>query len=295
MLAAASLALCVPVAGAQSAEVDPLSWLTWPAIAAVFALVVLPMLGRRLAIGWTEIVVPAVLMVAAAALLPPLLVRATDGRAAPGETAPWVVLASLAAAIGWFALRYHTRRRLPASPGRTMQRASVDAPQPAPARADAPGRVTRSVFICYRRSDSADVTGRIDDRLVQRFGRERVYKDVDAVPLGIDFRQRLAELVGRCDALIAVIGPQWLSATDEHGRRLDNPRDDVRVELAAALERDIPVVPVLVGGAMMPPEATLPAEISALACRNGIPVRPDPDFHKDLDRLIAGLESHFGD
>jgi hypothetical protein len=117
---------------------------------------------------------------------------------------------------------------------------------------------------------------------------------VDSVPLGVDFRKHVDELVARCDSLIAVIGNQWLKAEAGGARRLDDPRDLVRIEIAAALARGIPVVPVLVSGAAVPGESDLPGDLRDLAYRNGIDVRPDPDFHKDLDRLIAGLETHFG-
>lgn len=113
------------------------------------------------------------------------------------------------------------------------------------------------------------------------------------MPLGVNFRKHLDGLVGRCDALIAVIGPEWLSVTGEDGRRLDDPRDLVRIEIAAALARGIPVIPLLVAGAGIPSDHELPEDLRELAYRNGMPVRPDPDFHKDVDRLIAGLESHF--
>ena len=164
------------------------------------------------------------------------------------------------------------------------------APTPPPPSRPAAGC---TVFISYRRADSADITGRIYDRLTDRFGKEHVYKDVDSVPLGVDFRKHVGDLVQQCDAVIAIIGNQWVSSSAGSARRLDDPRDLVRIEIAAALARGIPVVPVLVGGAAMPAEQELPQELQALAYRNGISVRPDPDFHKDLDRLIAGIDAHF--
>jgi len=146
------------------------------------------------------------------------------------------------------------------------------------------------VFISYRRDDSADVAGRIDDRLVETYGRANVFKDVDSIPLGIDFREFLGDTVGRCQILLAVIGPQWLHILGPTGgRRLDDPRDFVRLEIEAALRRDIPVIPVLVGGATMPGDAQLPPSLQALAFRNGIAVRRDPDFHHDMDRLLKSL------
>ena len=166
-------------------------------------------------------------------------------------------------------------------------------PKPAKAQAEPSSSVRQeAIFISYRRQDSADVTGRIYDRLVQRFGREQVFKDVDSIPLGVDFRAHLGNVVGRCNFLLVVIGPQWLLASGENGRRLEDKSDFVRVEVESALVRDIPVIPVLVGGASLPADTELPPSLASITFRNGIRVRPDPDFHRDMDRLIAGLEQH---
>jgi hypothetical protein len=146
------------------------------------------------------------------------------------------------------------------------------------------------IFISYRRNDSADVTGRIRDRLEARFGRDAIFTDVDSIPLGANFKAYIDEQVSRCDCVLAVIGPRWLSATDAKGsRRLDDPRDFVRAEVEAALARDVPVIPVLVQGASMPAADQLPASLGPLALRNGLRVRPDPDFRKDMDRLMSGI------
>jgi TIR domain len=148
-----------------------------------------------------------------------------------------------------------------------------------------------AIFISYRRDDSSDVTGRIYDRLIQHFGKHSVFKDVDNIPLGVDFRERLGYSVGRCDVLLAVIGRQWLIG--EGGRhRLSEVHDFVRIEIEAALERNIPVVPVLVQAAPFPRPEDLPATLQSLVYRNGIPVRADPDFHQDMDRLIRGIEAY---
>ncbi|MGH6622879.1 MAG: toll/interleukin-1 receptor domain-containing protein, partial [Burkholderiaceae bacterium] len=172
-------------------------------------------------------------------------------------------------------------------------RPSADPERVAPRMPEAPARAaTDSIFISYRRQDSADVTGRIYDRLIQRFNRQQIFKDVDSIPLGVDFRSHLGNVVGRCDLLLAVIGPQWLAVVGPNGRRLDDPSDFVRIEIEAALARNIPVIPVLVGGAELPAERELPASLAALTYRNGMAVRPDPDFHRDMDRLITGLEAH---
>ncbi len=150
-----------------------------------------------------------------------------------------------------------------------------------------------TVFLSYRREDSADVAGRIYDRLTQAFGQDQVFKDVDSIPLGVDFRQHLQQVVGRCDVLLSIMGNHWFGAPSEGAaRRLDDPKDFVRIELEGALQRDIPVIPVLVGGASVPQESELPSTLSALAYRNGIAVRADPDFHRDMDRLIEGVRRH---
>lgn len=150
-----------------------------------------------------------------------------------------------------------------------------------------------NIFISYRRSDSADVTGRIYDRLIQQFGRDKVFKDVDSIPLGVDFRKHLNQIVSGCKILLAVMGNQWLETKDSQSkRRLDNSRDHVRIEIESALQSGVPVIPILVRGASMPSEDDLPSSLKDLAYRNGISVRVDPDFHKDVDRLIAGIETH---
>ncbi len=149
----------------------------------------------------------------------------------------------------------------------------------------------RRVFVSYRREDSADVTGRICDRLISHFGRENVYMDVDAIPLGADFRDHIDEAVGRCDALLAVIGPKWAGICDAEGKpRLQDVNDTLRTEIGSALARGIPVIPVLVRGSEMPSPESLPADLRELCDRNGTPVRPNPDFDADMSRVVEALE-----
>jgi formylglycine-generating enzyme required for sulfatase activity len=151
--------------------------------------------------------------------------------------------------------------------------------------------VMSQLFISYRRDDSTDVTGRIYDRLVGRYGAANIFRDLDAIPLGTDFRKHLTQAVRRCAVLLAVIGRQWLDVTTAAGkRRLDDERDFVRIEIEAALQRDIPVIPVLVQGAEMPPEEQLPPSLQELVFRQAAVVRRDPDFHRDVDRLIRELD-----
>ena len=145
------------------------------------------------------------------------------------------------------------------------------------------------VFICYRREDSADITGRIYDSLVQRFGHRAIFKDVDSIPLGVDFKRYLEKQVEQCNVLLAVIGKSWLKKRAGK-RRLDDPKDYVRIEIASALQRGIPVIPLMVSNARMPAEADLPDDLSNLVFRNFLQIRSDPDFHNDVNRLIKELE-----
>jgi hypothetical protein len=146
------------------------------------------------------------------------------------------------------------------------------------------------VFISYRREDSAALAGRVHDRLRSEFGRHALFMDVDTVRLGVDFAKVLHDEVAKCDVLLAVIGPNWLNARDEEGnRRLDDPNDFPRIEIAAALQRDIPVIPILVDGARIPKADQLPKDLDALSRRNALDVR-NASFHGDINRLIQDLK-----
>lgn len=144
------------------------------------------------------------------------------------------------------------------------------------------------IFISYRRSDSLTFTGRIYDRLVEAFGVDNVFKDVDKLLVGVDFRSVINREIGSSDVLLAIIGPGWLNAKDEDGSlRLNNPNDFVRLEIEFALRRrTMLVVPVLVSGARMPAQESLPSTIREFAFRHAAQVRDDPDFRGDIARLI---------
>ncbi|MBE9156071.1 SUMF1/EgtB/PvdO family nonheme iron enzyme [Nodosilinea sp. LEGE 06152] len=153
----------------------------------------------------------------------------------------------------------------------------------------------KSIFISYRRLTSIDIAGRIYDRLVARFGENSVFKDVNSVPFGVNFRHHLEQEVCHCPVLLAIIDPQWLEVADAHGRpKLANSSDWVRMEIEAALRRDRLVIPVLVGGATLPEDAALPDGMRGLVHRQSTVVRCDPDFHHDMDRLIQRIEGVFG-
>jgi TIR domain len=146
------------------------------------------------------------------------------------------------------------------------------------------------VFISYRREDAAGHAGRVHDRLEREFGANLLFMDVDAIPLGVNFIKVLRERVAECDVLLALIGPNWLNVRDEEGnRRLDSPEDFLRIEIATALQRDIPVIPILLDGARMPKASQLPKDLEELSVRNGVDVRHG-SFHNDMDRVIRGLQ-----
>ena len=151
-------------------------------------------------------------------------------------------------------------------------------------------RMTK-VFLSYRREDSGGYAGRIQDQLVQALGSDILFMDVDAIPLGANFVRVLHDEVAKCEVLLAVIGRNWLDARDEHGNhRLEIANDFVKVEIGAALQRDIPVVPILVDGARIPDARQLPKELEELSLRNGIEVRL-ASFHEDVSRLIHRLKT----
>jgi hypothetical protein len=150
-----------------------------------------------------------------------------------------------------------------------------------------------SIFIGYRRTDTADVSGRVYDRVVNAFGAEAVFKDVDDLDPGAEFGAHIVQILTKCRVFLAMIGPNRADARDETGaRRLDDPDDWVRIELETALNTpNVEVVPVLVNGAPMPSLAELPDSLKRLRSFNAATVRRDPDFHKDMDRLIRALQA----
>jgi hypothetical protein len=153
-----------------------------------------------------------------------------------------------------------------------------------------------SIYLSYRRQDSALTTGRIYDRLVLRFGRKNVFKDVDNIPAGVDFWGWIDEAVSHSDALLVVIGPDWLHVRDAGGRRrLDDLGDFVRIEIETALRHQIPIIPVLVQGAEMPRMDELPPGLRALGQINALPLRDDPDFARDMARLEQAIVTLIAD
>ena len=148
-----------------------------------------------------------------------------------------------------------------------------------------------TVFICYRRGDAPATTGRFYDHLVQSFGQASVFKDVDSIPLGADFPSHIQRILQQATAQVVIIGPRWLDMRDEAGQsRLQNPGDFVRQEIETGLASGIPVIPVLVEGATLPPVQVLPPSIAPLTRLQSVNIRFDPDFTADVRRLISAIE-----
>lgn len=145
-----------------------------------------------------------------------------------------------------------------------------------------------TVFISYRRDDAAASAGRLFDWLARQFGRSRIFLDTDKIASGDAFPRKLEERLAASEVLLAVIGPRWLTISDGRGRRIDQPDDFVRREIASALDRSMRIVPVLVGGARMPREDELPDPLKALARRNAASI-DDAKFERDFDLLVDDL------
>jgi len=145
------------------------------------------------------------------------------------------------------------------------------------------------IAISYRREDSLPIAGRLYDRLSAEFGKKEVFMDFDSIPYGMDFRKHIKQTLARADVVVAVIGPSWAGPQSNSKRRIDDPKDFVRLEIAVTLERDIPLIPVLVDDTQMPAADALPMEIEALAFRNAMELDSGIDFHHHSDRLIAGI------
>jgi hypothetical protein len=151
-----------------------------------------------------------------------------------------------------------------------------------------------SIFLSYRRADTAGHAGRLVADLRKRFGENSVFHDIEIIPAGADFIEAIDEAIRHCQVLLILIGNTWLDEQDGEGRRrLGDPHDFVRLEIATALRRGIKVLPVLVEGAVMPKPDELPADLAALSHRNALELS-DTRWDYDVGRLLAGIESLTG-
>ena len=144
-----------------------------------------------------------------------------------------------------------------------------------------PGRI----FINYRRDDVIGVAGRLGDSLNRYFGDGRVFRDVEGISAGANFEDVLRHTAQEADAMIVLIGPRWAAAADAQGRpRLHDPQDWVAREIASALERGIPVYPVLIEHAQMPRAEELPEILKPLVRHNALSIS-DQRWSADVLRL----------
>ncbi|MDE3189111.1 MAG: toll/interleukin-1 receptor domain-containing protein [Acidobacteriota bacterium] len=152
----------------------------------------------------------------------------------------------------------------------------------------------RAIFISYRRDDTEGEAGRLFDDLTRTFGEKSVFMDVTDIKPGLDFRKVIDDNVATCGVLLAVIGPAWATVANSSGeRRLDDPNDFVRLEIASALARDIAVIPVLVHGASMPHPDQLPENLKDLAFRNSVEIT-HTRWNSDVQLLIDALRQYVG-
>ncbi len=156
------------------------------------------------------------------------------------------------------------------------------------------------IFISYRREDSEDSTRAIYESLVPRFGRERLFLDVEAITPGSDFRNSIEQSLADCGVFLVVIGPNWANIKPDNDpsgpRRLDSPSDFVRQEVATALKKggSLPVIPVLVRGASMPAAEQLPDDLRELAYRNAIAFN-NLNWDANVSKLIDTIRPHVGE
>jgi hypothetical protein len=144
------------------------------------------------------------------------------------------------------------------------------------------------IFLSYRREDSSGYAGRLFDALTEAFGRGAVFMDIDTLAPGQDFVQVIDDALQGCEVALVLIGPSWLTVHDQSQRRLDAPDDFVRLEIESALTRGIRVLPILVGGAAMPPSHSLPPSVAGLARRHAFELT-DRRWRADVHDLVAAL------
>lgn len=203
------------------------------------------------------------------------------------------IMLGIAALIGVAGVMFFLARM----PGRTHRAAAfqlLTRPTPPDAAnderpADKIRLAEHSVFISYRKRDTVDVVGRLYDHLISELGENAVFKDVDSIRLGRDFREQLETSLNACRVFVCVIGEKWAGPNPDGKRSLDNPEDFLRIEVETALRRGIPLIPLLIGNMLIPAAETLPDSLKDLSYRQGLPLRPDPDFRNDVARLIATI------
>jgi len=148
------------------------------------------------------------------------------------------------------------------------------------------------IFISYRREDDgAYFVPHLSKALIERYGADSVFYDVDNIPFGADFRLHLQSAIDKASVVLVVIGERWMGVDLSTGkRRIDEDKDFVRIEVEAALIKNKVVVPVLVAKASMPSKEELPPSIEELAFRNAAEVRTGRDHELHMNLLFKGLD-----
>lgn len=155
--------------------------------------------------------------------------------------------------------------------------------------------MTGNIFINYRRSGDWSYARLLHGELLKKYDRARIFIDVDSIAPGEDFVRLLNQKVAQSDVFLTVIGPKWLDARDEDDkRRLEDPRDFVRIEIEQALRTGVRVIPLLVDGARMPDARALPESMRELCNRNAIRLSQDT-FNVDAQQLIATIDKALAD
>ncbi len=147
------------------------------------------------------------------------------------------------------------------------------------------------IFISYRRSDTAAIVGHIYDRLVARYTRDSVFRDIDDIPLGVDFYDKVKLELSRCDIVLVVIGSRWLGTGSGGTLRIQQDNDPVRIEVAAALESGAAVIPVLVEDAAMPKRNDFPDTLKGFESRSAAEIKTGKDFDHHVANLIVSMDA----
>ncbi|HEY0327301.1 MAG TPA: toll/interleukin-1 receptor domain-containing protein [Allosphingosinicella sp.] len=149
------------------------------------------------------------------------------------------------------------------------------------------------IFLSYRRADSAAIVDHLYDRLVAKYGRDCIFRDIDDIPLGKDFRDHIRSVIGSCDIVLTIIGPSWHGRRGAANDRISRGDDPVRTEIEVALEAGALVIPLLVGGAEMPEPGKLPPTLQDLSTLNAATLGTGLDFEHHLGVLFKKLDEAF--
>ncbi len=151
-----------------------------------------------------------------------------------------------------------------------------------------------TIFLSYRRKDTAGAAGRLHDFLENEFGGDMVFKDIHDIGLGTDFRKAIGKTLMDCKVVLVLIGDRYVSLTDANGNiRIMNPNDYVNIEVSTALafKDQKLVIPILVNGARMPKRDQIPESMEALTWQNSKKLSNDY-WKTDMERLVKAIREY---